>query len=79
MFTPRKHLSLDVSALRVSALILRELKKKGVVEIERLRGIIIKRVGPDGELAFLPALGFLFLIGRIDYHLKNDTVEFKAD
>jgi hypothetical protein len=78
MLTPRKHLDLDVSVLRVSALMLRELGKRGVMEFERLRAIVVKRAGPNAELAFLPALNFLFLLGKIDYHLKNDTIEFKA-
>lgn len=79
MLTPRKHLDLDVSVLRVSSLLLRELRKRGVVEFERLRSVVIKRVGPNGELSFLPALNFLFLMGKVDYHLKNDTIEYRAD
>lgn len=79
MLTPRKHLDLDVSVLRVSALVLRELNKKGVVELERLRQLVIRRTGPNGDIAFLPALNFLFLVGKLEYHLKNDTIEFKAD
>jgi len=79
MLTPRKHLNLDVSVLRISALMLRELSKRGVIELERLRTLTIRRTGPDGELSFLPALGFLFLVGKIEYHLKNDTLEYKAD
>lgn len=79
MLTPRKHLNLDVSVLRVSALMLRELQKRGVIEFEKLRSFIIRRVGPDGEIAFLPALDFLYLLGRAEFHLKNDTIEYRAD
>ena len=79
MLTPRKHLNLDVSVLRISALMLRELSKRGVIELDRLRALVIRRTGSDGELSFLPALGFLFLVGKIEYHLKNDTLEYKAD
>jgi hypothetical protein len=79
MLTPKKHLNLDVSVLRISAIILRELTKRGVIELERMRTIIIRRTGPDGELAFLSALNFLFLLGKVEYHLKNDTIEYKAD
>lgn len=79
MLTPKKHLNLDVSVLRVSAIMLRELRKRGVVEFERLRGVVTKRVGADGELTFMPALNFLYLIGKVEYHLKNDTIEYRAD
>jgi hypothetical protein len=79
MLTPRKHLDLDVSVLRVSALMLRELSKMGVVEFVRLRQFVLRRAGPNGERACLPALNFLFLMGKAEYHLKNDTIEFKLD
>ena len=68
MLTPRKSLNLEASVLRISALMLRELQKRGVVEFERLRALVVRRVGSDGEPVFLSA-----------YHLKNDTLEFKAD
>ena len=55
MLTPEKHLNLEVSVLRISAIMLREVRKKGVVELERLRSVVLKRVGPDGESAFLAA------------------------
>jgi ABC-3C biological conflict system middle component len=79
MLTPRKHLDLDTSVLRVSSLMLREMQKRGVWEFDKLRTFVLRRVGPDGELAFLPALDLLYLLGRADYHLKNDTIEYKAD
>ena len=37
MLTPRKHLNLDTSLLRVLSLILRELQKRGVCEFDKLR------------------------------------------
>jgi hypothetical protein len=78
MLTPRKHLNLDVSVLRVSSIMLRELSKRGVLEFERLRLIVQRRVGADGDEQFLPALNFLFLLGKVAYHVKNDTLEYKA-
>ena len=78
MLTPRKHLNLDVSVLRISAVMLRELRRRGVIEFETLRRLVIRRVGPDGDLAFVPALSFLFLLGKVEYHLKNDTIEYKV-
>ena len=79
MLTPKKHLDLDTSVLRVFSIMLRELQRKGVVEFDKLRGLVVRRVGSDGELAFLPALDLLYLLGRADYHMKNDTIEYKAE
>jgi hypothetical protein len=79
MLTPKKYLNLDVSVLRISSVMLKELQRKGVIEFEKLRAIVVRRTGADGELAFLPALGFLFLLGRVEYHVKNDTLEFRVE
>ena len=78
MLTPRKHLDLNVSVVRVAAIMLRELNRRGVVEFEKLRGVVIRRVGADGDLSFMPALSFLYLLGRVEYHLKNDTIEYRT-
>lgn len=78
MLTPRKHLNLDTSLLRVFSIILREMRKRGVWEFEKLRALVIRRVGVDGEMFFLPALDLMFLLGRAEYHVKNDTIEYKG-
>jgi hypothetical protein len=78
MLTPRKHLDLDSSVLRIAAIMLRTLKRPGVMEFERLRGVILKRVGEAGEVSFMPALNFLFMLGRVDYHVQNDTIEYRS-
>jgi hypothetical protein len=78
MLTPRKHLDLDTSVLRVSAIMVRALGSRGVMEFERLRNVVRTRVGEDGDLSFMPALSFLFLLGRIEYYPHNDTVEFRS-
>lgn len=77
MLSAKKHLNLDTSVIRIAAIMLRELGRKGVVEFDKLRALVIRRVGPDGDVMFLPALSFLFLVGKVDYHLKNDTVEYR--
>jgi hypothetical protein len=76
MLTPRKHLNLDVSVLRISALMLAELRRRSVVELEKLRAYVIRRAGEDAELAFLPAFNFLVLLGKVTYPTKNDTIEY---
>ncbi len=78
MLTPKKHLDLDASLLRVSSIMLKELDKKGIVPFEQLRSLVVRRVGTNGDLVFLPALDFLYLLGRVEYHEKNDTLEYRA-
>jgi hypothetical protein len=78
MLTPRKHLDLDSSVLRVASILLKALKRPGVMEFERLRGVVLKRVGEGAEVSFMPALNFLYLLGRVEYHAQNDTIEYRS-
>lgn len=79
MLTPRKHLDLNTSLLRIAAIMLRELNKRGVVELTTLKQRVIRRVGSDGELMFLPTLSFLYLLGKVEYHIQNDTLEYRTE
>ena len=79
MLTPQKHLNLDVSVLRISALSLKEIRKRRTIEFNTLHTRICRRTGADGSLLFLPALNLLFLLGKIDYHIKNDSIEYIED
>ncbi|ODS83254.1 ABC-three component system middle component 8 [Devosia sp. 66-14] len=77
MITPQKHMNLDVSVLRVSSLALREVRRRRVMEFQSLRSKIVRLVGSDADLVFLPALSLLYLLGRLEYHPKNDSLEYR--
>jgi len=79
MLTPRKHLDLDSSLLRVTSIMLKELHRRGAIEMTTLKQRVIKRIGANGEMMLLPALSFLFLLGRVEYHIQNDTLEYLAE
>lgn len=55
-----------------------ELRRRRVVEYASLVRMIKRRVGDDGDAVVAPALSFLFLLGRLDYHSINDTFEYRA-
>lgn len=76
MLTPKKHLDLDSSVIRVAAFVLLELKRRRVVELEKLRAYSVRRAGENADVSFIPSLSFLFLLGRLAYHPQNDTVEY---
>jgi hypothetical protein len=78
MLTPSKHLDLDRSVIRVASEVLIELRRRRMMEYEAVIRHIKRRVGDDGEAVVAPALSFLFLLGRVDYHSKNDSFEYRA-
>jgi hypothetical protein len=78
MLTPSKHLDLDRSVIRVASEVLTELRRRRMMEYDAVIRHIKRRVGDDGEAIVAPALSFLFLLGRLDYHSKNDSFEYRA-
>jgi hypothetical protein len=75
MLRPTKHLDLDASVLSVSAQILRLLYRRRIMRYDELYGRLRRRIGDAARTAFLPALGFLYLLGRLEYHEGSDTFE----
>ena len=78
MLTPSKHLDLDRSVIRVASEVLIELRRRRMMGYDAVIRHIKRRAGDDGDSVVAPALSFLFLLGRIEYHSKNDSFEYRA-
>lgn len=68
-------MNLDLSLLGVSAVILDRIRKRRIVPYEELRAFGVTKRKEVDEL-YVPALNLLFLLGRIDYHQGNDSIEY---
>ena len=75
MLRPTKHSHPDRTIISVSLLLLGRLKVRRVDDYDALRKYAKKSV-TGGDVLFLPALNFLFLMGLIDYRPKTDAVEY---
>ena len=75
MLRPTKHSHPDRTIINVSMLILGRLKSRRLDEYDRLREFA-KNAVSGGDVLFLPALNFLFLLGLIDYRPKTDSLEY---
>lgn len=75
MLRPSKHSNPDRTVINVSLLLLAYLKERRLGEYSQLRKYAKKAVD-GGDILFLPALNFLYLLGLIDYHRKIDAVEY---
>jgi hypothetical protein len=76
MLTPTKHLDLEKSALRVASEVLAELRRHRMMRYDAVVRLIKRRTGDDSDSVVAPALSFLFLLGKIEYHAKNDVFEY---
>jgi hypothetical protein len=75
MLRPTKHSHPDRTIVNVSLLLLARLKSRRVDQYVVLRKFAKKGV-IGGDVLFLPALNFLYLMGLIEYRPKTDAVEY---
>jgi hypothetical protein len=75
MLRPTKHSHPDRTVVNVSLLLLGRLKSKRLDDYFGLRTFAKKSVA-GGDVLFLPALNFLYLLGLIEYRPKTDSVEY---
>jgi hypothetical protein len=75
MLRPTKHSHPDQTLINVALLLLTRLKARRVYEYDELRSYAKKTVR-GGDVLFLPALNFLFLLGLADYRPKIDSIEY---
>jgi len=75
MIRPTKHSHPDRTVINVSLLLLARLRKRRLDDYDSLRKFAKKAV-TGGDVLFLPALNFLYLLGLIDYRPKTDSVEY---
>lgn len=75
MLRPTKHSHPDRTVINVSLLLLARLKAKRLDDYYGLRKFA-KNAVTGGDILFLPALNFLYLMGLIEYHPKTDSVEY---
>lgn len=75
MLRPTKHSHPDRTVINVSLLLLVHLKARRVDDYDALCRFAKKSV-VGGDVLFLPALNFLYLMGLIEYRPKTDAVEY---
>jgi hypothetical protein len=75
MLRPTKHSHPDRTVINVAVLLIKGLSSRRLAGYDELRSQV-QRTVKGGEVLFLPALNFLFLLGLIDYHAKTDSVEY---
>jgi hypothetical protein len=75
MLRPTKHSHPDRTVVNLALLLLAQLRVKRLEDYDALRALSKAKVA-GGDVLFLPALSFLFLMGIVEYRPKNDAVEY---
>jgi hypothetical protein len=76
MIAPHKYLDLDLSLLNLGGLIIKIIKEDGAVKYDELLERVILARGNSAKDVFIPALSFLYIMGKIEYQKDIDTIEF---
>lgn len=75
MLEPNKFTDPHNCVIYNSYVILKFIKKRGSVKVQAIRKELIKAIGKSSEPLLIPAIDFLFLLGKINYNINNDTLE----
>ncbi len=72
---PTKHTNPDQTAIYTSAIIIKFLKKNRICKFNEIKDLVEKSIN-GGEFLLIPSLSLLFVLGKIRYHIKTDSIEF---
>lgn len=78
MLKPDKFTELNKSLIYTVALMIDSFKKNdGKCNYEQLYKMIEDTIGDDILYLFIPALDFLFLLGKVTYDINTDDLEMR--
>nr|WP_025828996.1 ABC-three component system middle component 8 [Acetobacter persici] len=75
MLRPSKHAHPDRTVINVALVLLKRLQTMRLCDYSTLLAFARKAIS-GGDVLFLPALNFLFLLGVVEYHPKTDSFEY---
>ena len=75
LLKPNKNANPDLTVMAVSYFLLKRIKKNRLETITELKLALLENDKSSTSL-IEPALEFLFLLGIIEYHTKNDLIEY---
>lgn len=75
LLKPNKNANPDLTVMAASSFVLKRLKKKQFETVTDLRLALIEN-NKDSAPLLESSLEFLFLLGLVEYHSKNDLIEY---
>lgn len=75
MLKPSKHAHPDQTVLNVALILLAKLRNERVSSYAELVSVSKTKVS-GGDVLFMPAVNFLFVLGLVEYRSKTDSFEY---
>ena len=74
MIKPDKYTNLNLSLVNIGGVVLKSLCNCTIQKYEDLENNVTSVLGENSKLLFVPALSFLYAIGKISYQPSSDTI-----
>jgi Cys-tRNA synthase (O-phospho-L-seryl-tRNA:Cys-tRNA synthase) len=75
MLKPDKHTDIRYSIVFLSAITMNEIQKSGIIKYDELKSDLIDKIGKGVAENFELTLSFLYLLGKIEYVNKLDSIK----
>jgi len=75
MLKPDKYLDPRYSVINVTGLMIKILKKNGILTLNELLAALTDQLDPKIKETYLASLSFLFVLGKVQYNQKLDAIE----
>ena len=75
MIRPDKHTNIKLSVPYLSAVSLGEIQRNGIIRYDDLKNVLIQKIGTGITENYQYALSFLYLLGKIEYIEKLDSIK----
>lgn len=75
MLKPDKHTEIKYSVVYLSALMMKEIQRNGVIKYDELKSTLIQKVGNKVNENFEQALSFLYLLDKVNYLQELDSIK----
>ena len=76
MLAPTKYLNLELSVVRISSEILKILKANQSMKYDEVLTYLCDSICDDVKHVFMASINFLFLLGKLNYHVTSDSLEY---
>lgn len=74
MIIPDKYTNLNLSIVNIGGVILRSLQNCSIQKYDDLENHVSASLGDSAKLLFVPALSFLYVLGKINYQSSSDSI-----
>ncbi len=74
MIMPDKYTNPNLSVVNIGGVILKSLYGCSIQKYEDLENHVTTVLGDSSRILFVPALSFLYAIGKINYQSTTDTI-----